>query len=674
MQLAKYAILRIMKQAMLRILFETHPMTSGNLYAAARVAAGLTKADMAKLCAISVSAIRGLEAGKGQESSATVRGVLLARAITINEAEGRITFPKTSENDFGYVISVARAAAGISQADLATFSGVSLRTISGIETVPVSPTTAVQDSIVACLARRGVEISIDSEADDRWEIQIADAQDVQPGERRFPNGESPFEIAMGRIKQQASTLHIPEMLRLRIEVDGTQPMIWREILIPENATFADLHSTIQTVFGWRWAHLHEFRCGITIGNVEALNEGPISDPPALDERLITLNQVHYLFPCFQYLYDFGDSWKHTIKVGDKIPRGDHPVRPVLVDGSGGVIAEDSGGSHRWNDLAAAIRKGSADTEALDWLQKCGYGRGFDPDALKIDEINEALLSTDFDIPATWDEEWERRQSVQIIVKHLREDYPRPAGQSRYPGRDMTVTSIEDFTEEDFDRDWISDATDGMAFTQSIKMGQTVPLRSLLRDLTAFLDFSGDVGAFRAFPKAIRWKDGKREGVFHPDLAVAKSGGKEVLVHFALSEEEVDYVKRISKLAGVKIHLFGGGIVDEPIVRNCNDLRSLARGVRDETDDVRAGLADQNLSKGVAMTKAVPLLIRKGVTDLSGFTGGSPERRAKARIASAVAQKAIGINMKVPFDITRIGEPGLTTETCQFWEIAERYRL
>lgn len=627
---------------------------------------------MAKLCALSLSAIRGLEAGKGRENKAVVQQTLTMRAITVDENERRITFPKQGENDFGYVIAVARAAAGISQADLATFSGVSLRTVSGIETGSVSSTTAVQDSLVACLARRGVEISL--EPDDRWGIHIIDIQDVQPGERRFPNGETPFEIAMGRIKQQASTVHIPEMLRLRIEVDGTEPMIWREILIPENATFADLHCTIQTVFGWRWEHLHEFRCGITIGNVQALNDGPISDAPTLDERLITLNQVHYLFPYFQYLYDFGDSWKHTIKVGDKTPRGDRPVRPVLVDGSGGVIVENSGGSDQWNDLAAAIRKGSADTEALDWLQKCGYGRGFDPDALNIEGINGALISTDFDIPATWNEEWDRRQSVQITARHLREDYPRPTAQSRYPNRSMTVTSIDDFTEEDFDRDWISDATDGMAFTQSIKMGQTVPLRSLLSDLTPFLDFSGDVVSFRSFPKAFRWKDGKREGVFHPDLAIAPKRGKEVLVHFALSEEEADFVKRVSKQTVTKIHLFGGGIVDEQIVRNCYELRRLSRGVRDEIDDVRAVLKEQDLSKGISMTRAMRLLISKGVTELSGFTGGSPEHRAKARIATAVAQKAIGINMKVPFDLTRIGEPGLTAETCQFWEIAERYRV
>ncbi|WP_320197383.1 plasmid pRiA4b ORF-3 family protein [Agrobacterium sp. rho-13.3] len=647
-------------------------MSSGKIYTAARVAARLNKAEMARLCALPVSIIRALEAGKDQDSKIAVQRTLATRSVTVYEDDQLVTFPKQSKNDFGYVISVARAGAGISQADLATFSGVSLRSINGTEGGSVLSTTAVQDAIVACLARRGVEITL--ERNDRWGVHIVNAQDVQPGERRFPNGESPFEIAMDRMKQQASNPHIPEMLRLRIELTGTRPLIWREILIPENATFADLHCTIQTIFGWRWAHLHEFHCGLTIGNIKELSGGSISDSQAIDERLIALNQVHDLFPKFQYLYDFGDNWTHLIKVADKIPRLDRPVRPVLVDGSGGFIVENSGGSKHWNDLATALRKGKADAGTLDWLQQCGYGRNFDPDALDIDGINEALLSTDFDIPATWHDEWDRRQNVKITAQHLREEYPRPTIQSRYPSNGVTVIAVEDFTEEDFDRDWISDVIDGMAFTQSTKMGKTVPVRSLLADISPFLDFSGDVVSFRSFPKAFRWKDDKRAGVFHPDLAIAPKRGKEVLVHFALSEEEADFVKRLSKQTRVKIHLFGGGIVDDQIARNCYELRRLSRGVRDEIDDVRAALKEQDLSKGISMTGAVRLLISKGVTELSGFTGRSPEHRAKSRIATAVAQKAIGINMKVPFDITRIGEPGLTAETCQFWETAELYRL
>lgn len=647
-------------------------MEQGRLYAAARAAARLTQAEAAKLCSWPVTAIRSLENGRNRDNCEVLRRVLQTQQVSVHEHEGSIAFPRQTDNEFGHVIAVARAGAGISQADFALFSGVSLRTISSIEAGTTSPTTAIQDALVACLARRGVEICL--ERTDRWGVHIIDPQDVQPGERRFPTGENAFEIAMDNIQHRATNAHVPEMVRLRIEVDGTEPLIWREILIPENATFADLHCTIQTVFGWRSAHLHEFRCGLTIGNIYELNEEPISNALALDERLITLNQVHYLFPQFQYLYDFGDNWRHLIKVGDKVQRGDRPVRPVLIDGSGGVIIENSGGSGQWNKLATSLRRGKASRDTLNWLQQCGYGRAFDPDRLDIEEINQALVSTGFDIPGTWHEEWARRDSVTVTAKHLRDDYPRPSVRSRFPGSSFTVISVEDFTEEDFDRDWISDATDGMAFGQSLKMGRTIPLRSLLADLTAFLDQSSDVVSFRSFPKAIRWREGKREGVFHPDLEVVTDKRKKFLLHFALSEEEAAFVNTVTKMTGLEILLFGGGLADANVVQNCNQLRSLARGVKDDPSEVRTVLEKVQFTKGIAVAKALRSLISQGVTELSGFTGGSPEKRAKSRLASAVVLGAVGIDMKKPFDVTTIGLPSLTSATCQFLETAEPYRL
>ena len=46
---------------------------------------------------------------------------------------------------------------------------------------------------------------------------------------------------------------------LKIMLEGTHPPVWRRVLVPEKITFADLHQVIQAVFGWKDAHLHEFR-------------------------------------------------------------------------------------------------------------------------------------------------------------------------------------------------------------------------------------------------------------------------------------------------------------------------------------------------------------------------------------------------------------------------------
>ncbi|WP_429930414.1 hypothetical protein [Agrobacterium vitis] len=142
----------------------------------------------------------------------------------------------------------------------------------------------------------------------------------------------------------------------------------------------------------------------------------------------------------------------------------------------------------------------------------------------------------------------------------------------------------------------------------------------------------------------------------------------------MSEEEAAFVNTITRMAGLEILLFGGGLVDASVVQNCNQLRSLSRGVKDDPNEVRTVLGKVHLTKGIAMAKALRSLISHGVTELSGFTGGSPENRAKSRLASAIVLGTVGIDMKKPFDVTTIGEPTLTSATCQFWETAEPYRL
>ena len=51
------------------------------------------------------------------------------------------------------------------------------------------------------------------------------------------------------------------LLRIRIELIGVSPPIWREILVPARYSIWDLHVAIQDAMGWLDYHLHEFRIG-----------------------------------------------------------------------------------------------------------------------------------------------------------------------------------------------------------------------------------------------------------------------------------------------------------------------------------------------------------------------------------------------------------------------------
>ena len=50
-----------------------------------------------------------------------------------------------------------------------------------------------------------------------------------------------------------------DLLRIRVELSGILPPIWREILVPADYSFWDLHVAIQDSMGWLDYHLHEFR-------------------------------------------------------------------------------------------------------------------------------------------------------------------------------------------------------------------------------------------------------------------------------------------------------------------------------------------------------------------------------------------------------------------------------
>ena len=80
---------------------------------------------------------------------------------------------------------------------------------------------------------------------------------------------------------------------------------------------------------------------------------------------------------FEYVYDFGDHWSHTIKIVKPMPAAPGVAYPLLIDAVGRCPLEDSGGPPGYMDLIEALHDPShpRHSEALDWP-----GPGFDPTA------------------------------------------------------------------------------------------------------------------------------------------------------------------------------------------------------------------------------------------------------------------------------------------------------
>jgi hypothetical protein len=137
------------------------------------------------------------------------------------------------------------------------------------------------------------------------------------------------------------------VLSLKVTLDGTRPAVWRRLLMSSEMTLGDLHHAIQTAMGWENAHLHAFRVA----------DRAYSDPEyplveALDEEDVTLGRlVDSGISRFCYVYDFGDSWRHTIQIEKRSPKAEGRRLPACIAGDRACPPEDCGGSGAYEQLA-----------------------------------------------------------------------------------------------------------------------------------------------------------------------------------------------------------------------------------------------------------------------------------------------------------------------------------
>lgn len=83
-------------------------------------------------------------------------------------------------------------------------------------------------------------------------------------------------------------------------------------MMPLNLRMYRLHRVSQVAFGWTDSHLYEFRCQEIEWGVPDHDFGSdIRD--ASKATLLRILEETNARP-ISYLYDFGDGWKHTIRI------------------------------------------------------------------------------------------------------------------------------------------------------------------------------------------------------------------------------------------------------------------------------------------------------------------------------------------------------------------------
>ena len=187
---------------------------------------------------------------------------------------------------------------------------------------------------------------------------------------------------------------------LRISISETEPLIWRQLVLPETATVAELHGAIQTAFGWKDAHLYAVAGHDRAGKKRIImgvddGDGPDGTELAVDVRLAELFDPHSPgLSDLQYDYDFGDNWTHEIEIVG--PAVLHENTVTCLDGAMRGPIEDSGGVGGYANVVAVVSnpKHPEHREAVEWLEFVTQESvsEFDPAACDLVAINGQLRS------------------------------------------------------------------------------------------------------------------------------------------------------------------------------------------------------------------------------------------------------------------------------------------
>ena len=136
---------------------------------------------------------------------------------------------------------------------------------------------------------------------------------------------------------------IEPVARLRIELQGIEPKVWRSVDVPLSSTLLALHNVIQVAFGWTNSHLFAFEVA------DRIYAEPLLDDDAFGQRVYRADGIRMKslverqVERFVYVYDFGDDWRHAISI-EACRDGEADVDyPALVDGERCGPPEDVGG-------------------------------------------------------------------------------------------------------------------------------------------------------------------------------------------------------------------------------------------------------------------------------------------------------------------------------------------
>ena len=200
----------------------------------------------------------------------------------------------------------------------------------------------------------------------------------------------PLPLTRNRPRAKLAGITMPErtsptIYQLNVSLQGSSPLIWRRIEVPSQMTLPQLHLALQIVMGWENYHLHEFSiAGKAFGEPDP--EDGHFGRDVLDERRTRVGKLLAAGSAFEYIYDFGDNWRHDILVESILPVTPRKRYPACLAGARSAPPEDVGGIGGYRSYLEAL----SDRHHKDHRAMLQWRGRFDPEYFPITSVNKSL--------------------------------------------------------------------------------------------------------------------------------------------------------------------------------------------------------------------------------------------------------------------------------------------
>ena len=175
--------------------------------------------------------------------------------------------------------------------------------------------------------------------------------------------------------------------QMKITLEDIEPVIWRTFQVRGDVTLFRLHEYIQGFMGWENYHMHEFRInGERYGRPDPDGEAMFGTKINKDKEfkicdLISEGDV------FEYVYDFGDDWRHEIIVEKALEAEVGAGYPICLAGERACPPEDCGGPWGYQEMLEVLKNSEHEDyeHYFEWV-----GDEFDAEEFDVDKLNGCL--------------------------------------------------------------------------------------------------------------------------------------------------------------------------------------------------------------------------------------------------------------------------------------------